>query len=105
MAFNNQPDWKMKFKKEELVAGGEDDYEFFQYAVNKMYRITIQVAGGGMSNGNAYACIEAEWATEEDFNDGADGEIFYCEYGDKPIREYRGSQLKFNEEGTSFNIE
>ena len=83
----------------------EKEYEFTDYGFKKMYKIIIQVAGGGMSNGNAYACIECEWASEEECNNGEDGEIFYCEYGNNPVRDYRGSQLKFNEEGTSFNID
>ena len=82
----------------------EEECEFNVYGCKKMYKIVITVAGGGMGNGNAYATVEGEWESEEDFNDGDDGEIYYCEYGNNPVRDYRGSQLKFNEEGTSFNI-
>ena len=82
----------------------EEECDFNVYGCKKMYKIVITVAGGGMGNGNAYATVEGEWDSEEDFNDDNDGEIYYCEYGNNPVKDYRGSQLKFNEEGTSFNI-
>ncbi len=91
-------------EEEEEEEEEKEEYEFNDYGCKKMYKIKIQVAGGGMINGNAYATVEGEWASEEDFNDGDDGEIYYCEYGINPVKDYRGSQLKFNEDGTSFNI-
>tara|TARA_R110002153_G_scaffold128867_2_gene277473 strand:- start:1464 stop:1760 length:297 start_codon:yes stop_codon:yes gene_type:complete len=98
MANNNQPDWETKEEE-------EYEYEFNDYGFNKVYKIVVQVAGGGMGNGNAYATVEGEWACEDDFNNGEDGEIYYCEYGHNPKRDYRGNRLIFNDEGTAFNIE
>ena len=90
-----------KYREEEE----EYEYEFNIYGFNKVYKIVMQVAGGGMGNGNAYATIEGEWACEDDFNNGEDGKIYYCEYGPNPKRDYRGNRLIFNDEGTAFNIE
>lgn len=97
MANNNQPDWETKEE--------EKEYEFYDCGFGKVYKVVITVAGGGMRNGNAYATVEGEWACEDDFNNGEDGEIYYCEYGPNPKRDYRGNRLIFNDEGTSFNIE
>ena len=83
----------------------EDKYEFYDYGFNKVYKVVIMVAGGGMGNGNAYATVEGEWACEDDFNNGEDGEIYYCEYGSYPKKDYRGNRLIFSDEGTGFNIE
>jgi len=83
----------------------EKEYEFYDYGFNKVYKVVIQVAGGGMMNGNAYATVEGEWACEDDFNNGEDGEIYYCEYGSYPKKDYRGNRLIFSDEGTGFNIE
>ena len=83
----------------------EDKYEFYDYGFNKVYKVVIMVAGGGMMNGNAYATVEGEWACEDDFTNGEDGEIYYCEYGSYPKKDYRGNRLIFSDEGTGFNIE
>lgn len=83
----------------------EEEYEFYDYGVRKVYKVVIQVAGGGMMNGNAYATVEGDWDCEDDFVNGEDGEIYYCEYGKYPKKDYRGNRLIFSDEGTGFNIE
>lgn len=50
----------------------------------------FMVAGGGMSNGNAYANIE--WDEENE-------EVFYCEYGKKPCRKLIGIDIEQSEWG------
>ena len=97
MANNNQPDWETKEE--------EKEYEFNDYGCSKVYKIVIMVAGGGLGNGNAYATVEGEWACEDDFNNGEDGEIYYCEYGPNPVREWRGVRLRYSDDGNLFKIE
>lgn len=82
----------------------EKEYEYYAYGLKKVYKVVINVAGGGMGNGNAYANIEGEWETEEDFENGEEGDIFYCEYGSNPCRNYVGKRIVFGEDD-GFNIE
>jgi len=83
----------------------EDEYEFISYGIKRIYKVIIQVAGGGMGNGNAYATVEGEWDCEDDFVNGEDGEIHYCEYGNNPVREWRGVRIRYSDDGNSFKIE
>jgi len=59
----------------------EDEYEFYNYGEKDG---VIQVAGGGMMNGNAFATVEL-----------IDGKYWYCEYGKNAFSEYRGLELKY----------
>ena len=83
----------------------EDEYDFESYGIKRIYKVIIQVAGGGLGNGNAYATVEGEWACEDDFANGEDGEIHYCEYGNNPKREWRGVRLRYSDDGNLFKIE
>jgi len=82
----------------------EKEYDYYAYSLEKEYKVIINVAGGGMMNGNAYANIEGEWETEEDYNNGIEGEIFYCEYGRNEVRKYVGKRIVWGEDD-NFNIE
>jgi len=82
----------------------EEEYEYTAYGSVKLYKVVINVAGGGLMNGNAYANIEGEWKTEDDFNDGEEGEIYYCEYGSYPSKRCVGTRIVWGDED-KFNIE
>ena len=61
------------------------------------YSKVINVAGGGLSNGNAYANIEIQ------YKDAAMDEIsrvFYVEYGRNPSRELIGYDIEWGEDDT-----
>ena len=90
------PTWGYCLCKEEEEEE-EEEFEYCAYSLEKMFKVRICVAGGGLMNGNANAYIEGEWKTEEEFNDGEDGEIYYCEYGKNPSREYVGSRIIWGE--------
>jgi len=83
----------------------EDEYEFMSYGIKRIYKVVMNVAGGGMMNGNAYATVEGEWDCEDDFKNGEDGEIHYCEYGPNPKREWRGVRIRYSDDGNLFKIE
>tara|TARA_R110002033_G_scaffold132301_1_gene172205 strand:- start:308 stop:619 length:312 start_codon:yes stop_codon:yes gene_type:complete len=102
--FNNQPDWE-KENKDESEDESEDEYEFIHYGSKEVYKLVIQVAGGGLANGNAYATVEGEWASEDDFENGEDGEVYYCEYGTNPVRKWRGERIVYSDDGNSFKVE
>ena len=97
------------FKKEsgedESEDESEDEYEFNRYGFSTVYKVVIKVSGGGMANGNAYATVEGEWANEDDYNNGEDGEVYYCEYGPNPVREWRGERIIDSVDGNSFDVE
>ena len=82
-----------------------DQYDFECCGIKRIYKVVMNVAGGGMMNGNAYANVEGEWACEDDFVNGEDGEIHYCEYGPNPVREWRGVRLRYSDDGNLFKIE
>lgn len=92
------------FKPEDEEEEEDEEYEYNAYSISSLYKVVMNVAGGGLMNGNAYANIEGEWKTEEDFNNGEEGVIYYCEYGNNPIRQYKGSRIVWGEED-NFNIE
>ena len=82
----------------------EEEFQYSAYGVKNIYKVIINVAGGGMMNGNAYANIEGEWETEDGYNDGEDGEIYYCEYGNNPVKYLVGSRIVFDDEGYRFKV-
>ena len=63
----------------------EEEKEFCNYGEKDGI---IQVAGGGMMNGNAYATVELK-----------NGKYWYCEYGKDPLTECRGNKLVYDDEG------
>ena len=81
-----------------------EEFEYTAYDVKKIYKVIINVAGGGMMNGNAYANVEGEWHCEDDYNDGEEGEIYYCEYGNNPVRNLIGSRIVYVDEGYRFKV-
>jgi len=93
-----------KQKENDAVESEEEEYEYNACSLKKVFYVRICVAGGGMMNGNANAYIEGEWETEEDFNNGEDGHIYYCEYGSNPCRNYVGDRIVWGEDD-NFNIE
>jgi len=97
---DDEPDTEDEEEEEE-----DDEYEFESYGIKRIYKVIIQVAGGGMMNGNTYATVEGEWENEDDFVHGEDGEIHYCEYGPNPKREWRGVRIRYSDDGNSFKIE
>jgi len=93
-----------KEKEEEVESEEEEEYEYGAYSLEKMFKARICVGGGGLMNGNANAYIEGEWKTEDDFNDGEPGEIFYCEYGGNPVKRFVGTRIVWGEDD-KFNVE
>ena len=81
----------------------EKEYEYNACSISKIYKVVINVAGGGLTNGNVYANIEGEWKTEEDYENGEEGEIFYCEYGSNPIRVPWGTRIVWGDD--NFKVE
>ena len=74
--------------------------EFTAYAVT--YTKVINVAGGGLSNGNAYANIEIEYANEK-MNEYEITGVFYAEYGRNPCRRKIGVDIDWGEDD-HFNV-
>lgn len=67
----------------------EEEAEYYNYGECLAH---IQVAGGGLSNGNSYANIEL-----------MGGKYYYVEYGSNPSSTYRGNKIKWITD-KSFNI-
>ena len=95
---------KKKALEEEEEEEEEEEFNYEAYQTEQFYTIKIQVAGGGMMNGNAYANIEGEWATEGDYLDNECGNVYYCEYGLNPSKEYVGMGIEWNDEHTKFKV-
>ena len=97
---------KIKEEEEEVEKEEEEEeeYEYTGYGIQKVYKVVINVAGGGLMNGNAYANIEGEWETEEEYETGEEGEIYYCEYGSNPSRRCVGTRIIWGEDD-KFNVE
>jgi len=91
-------------EKEEEEEEEEHEYEYGAYSLEKMFKARICVGGGGLMNGNANAYIEGEWKTEEDYENGEEGKIFYCEYGSNPVRRNVGTRIVWGEDD-NFNVE
>ncbi len=92
-------------KKREVMSGAcsdseeeeDEEYEYGAYNLAKMFKARIFVGGAGY--------IEGEWNTEEDFNDGEPGEIFYCNYNSyPPTRRYEGTKIVWGRDD-NFNVE
>jgi hypothetical protein len=70
--------------------------EFNAYECENLFMRRIQVAGGGMTNGNAYADVEIHYLdsdmTEIDI-------VWYKEYGKNPIAKRIGNEIEWGEEG------
>ncbi len=88
-------------KKEEEV-----EYEYTAYSIEKilwkgcgLLKVNIMVSGGG----NAYASIQGEWKSEEDFDNGEDGKIYYHD-SDNIYGKYVGKRIVWGEDD-NFNIE
>lgn len=71
---------------------------FRAYSVT--YTKVINVAGGGLSNGNAYANIEIEYK-DSDMNEIS--RVFYAEYGKNPCRKLIGMDIEWRRDDT-FNV-
>ena len=69
----------------------EDVYEYTAYGYDEEYG--INVAGGGLGNGNACAYVKEK-----------NNEYWYYEYGKYPTSWKIGSEIDWDEEGYSFNI-
>ncbi len=68
----------------------EHEYEYHNYGTESepMFgEVSYQVAGGGLSNGNAYATVELK-----------DGIYFYCEYGKHDSRVPVGNKIVWSDE-------
>lgn len=72
--------------------------EFRAYSVR--YTQVINVAGGGLGNGNAYANIEIDYK-DSDMNEIS--KVYYAEYGRNPSRELIGVDIEWGE-GDDFNV-
>ena len=102
---DDEPDSEEEEEESEKEEEDLDEYEFDCCGIKRIYKVVMNVAGGGMMNGNAYANVEGEWACEDDFVNNEDGEIYYCEYGPNPVREWRGVRLRYSDDGNLFKIE
>ena len=75
---------------EEVEEEEEHEYEYTNYGTQKEPRfgkVSYQVAGGGMMNGNAYATIEIK-----------EGIYYYCEYGKNASRQAVGDKIVWSDE-------
>ena len=70
----------------------KDGWEYNNYNCDKSKDV-INVAGGGMMNGNAYANVEK-----------IDGLYYYCEYGKNPYKECIGDTIVYNPYGYEYNF-
>jgi hypothetical protein len=70
---------------------------FIAYGSKNVYTKRIQVAGGGLGNGNSYAVVEIQYL--EEFGGEVDG-IYYQEYGGLSSREYIGDEIEWGEDDT-----
>ena len=70
---------------------------FTAYTCEQIYMKRINVAGGGLGNGNAYAVIEILYKDEcmEEVNS-----VWYKEYGINPISEKIGDDIEWGEDDT-----
>lgn len=72
---------------------------FYAYNKTENYIVKLLVAGGGMMNGNAYAEVEAHYKSEDDWLNMEDAiDIYYCEYGKNPCRDWIGTRFIWNED-------
>jgi hypothetical protein len=67
------------------------------YNCEKIYMDRIQVSGGGMSNGNAYAVIEILYNNEDMTEVDS---VWYKEFGKNPISRCIGNDVEWGEEDT-----
>jgi hypothetical protein len=74
---------------------------FTAYSCEQIYMKRINVAGGGLSNGNAYAVIEILYNDEQ--MEEVDG-VWYKEFGKNPISERIGNEVEWCEDGNTFKI-
>jgi hypothetical protein len=68
----------------------EHEYEYYNYGTEREPRfgeVSYQVAGGGLSNGNAYATVELK-----------DGIYYYCEYGKYDYQASIGNKIVWSDE-------
>tara|TARA_Y100001970_G_C13568550_1_gene525044 strand:- start:204 stop:467 length:264 start_codon:yes stop_codon:yes gene_type:complete len=70
----------------------EQEFEYCNYAEDKTLD-KIMVAGGGMSNGNAYAMVER-----------LNNRYYYCEYGRNPYKKYIGNKIIYDTDDYEFNF-
>jgi len=71
------------------------------YSCEQIYMKRINVAGGGLSNGNGYAVIEILYNDEQ--MEEVDG-VWYKEFGKNPIIERIGNEVEWCEDGDTFKI-
>ena len=69
-----------------------DGWEYNNYNCDKSKDV-INVAGGGMMNGNAYANVEK-----------IDGLYYYCEYGKNPTKELIGDTIVYDPLNYEYNF-
>ena len=70
-----------------------DEKTFSCFGIEEKKFTEIQVAGGGIGNGNAYATIEIY-----------ENEVVYREYGNNPVRKIIGSKIVWDGDG-KFTVE
>ena len=109
----NKMENKIENKMENKIEN--EEYEFpccniehnYNYEKN-LTKVEIMVAGGGMSNGNAYATVEGHFkGTPDDIllrmvEDDTEWE--YCEYGKNPCRVLLGNFIDFDDGGFNFTV-
>ena len=67
------------------------------YSCEQIYMKRINVAGGGLSNGNVYAIIEILYTDEQ--MEEVDG-VWYKEFGKNPISKRIGNEVEWCEDDT-----
>ena len=70
---------------------------FTAYSCEQIYMKRINVAGGGLSNGNAYAVIEILYNDEQ--MEEVDG-VWYKEFGKNPISKRIGNEVEWCDDDT-----
>ena len=74
---------------------------FTAYSCEQIYMKRINVAGGGLSNGNSYAVVEILYNDEQ--MEEVDS-VWYKEFGKNPISKRIGNEVEWCEDGDTFKI-
>ena len=82
--------WEEEEEEEEEEEDYDEDNVYYNYGTQEDG--SFMVAGGGLSNGNAYATIEKR-----------NGKYYYCEYGKNAWSQYEGDTLKWIEKSPTWH--
>jgi len=95
---------QVKEEVNEVKDYGESYYQYTPAGTSFEFKRIHKVAGGGMMNGNSYATIEVIYETAEDMENDDVYEVYYCEYGPNPCKDYVGNCIEISPDGYSFRV-